>query len=165
MTEWVAQNLPGSRVMSFGSISYWYTTWRDLPEVTGGADQGAQTLLPSLARYQIRIEGDPERDVYFLQALGADAIVLNDANSEEIYHEVVTPRKFTGLLADHLRPNGDVVYRVPRRPGLARVVDEQRISHLRPIPWNYKDKAGASGLRRDAGSDRYARDVHSSGPE
>ena len=103
MTEWVAQNLPGSRVMSFGSISYWYTTWRDLPEVTGGADQGAQTLMPSLARYQIRIEGDPERDVYFLQALGADAIVLNDANSEEIYHEVVSPRKFTGL-ADYLRP-------------------------------------------------------------
>ncbi len=140
MTEWVAQNLPGSRVMSFGSISYWYTTWRDLPEVTGGADQGAQTLMPSLARYQIRIEGDPQRDVYFLQALGADAIVLNDANSEEIYHEVVTPRKFTGLLPIIYDRHGDVVYRVPRRPGLARVVEEQRISHLQPIPWYYKDK-------------------------
>jgi hypothetical protein len=140
MTEWVAQNLPGSRVMSFGSISYWYTTWRDLPEVTGGADQGAQTLMPSLARYQIRIEGDPQRDVYWLQTLGADAIVLNDANSQEIYHEVVTPRKFTGLLPVIYDQNGDVVYRVPRRPGLARVVDEQRISHLQPIPWYYKDK-------------------------
>ena len=29
---------------------------------------------------------------------------------------------------------------MPRRPGLARVVDEQRISHLEPIPWYYKDK-------------------------
>lgn len=140
MTEWVAQNLPASRVMAFGSISYWYTTWRDLPEVTGGADQGAQTLMPSLARYQIRVEGDPERDVFWLQALGAGAIVLNDANSEEIYHEVVSPRKFTGLLPIIYDGNGDVVYRVPRRPGLARVVDEERIAHLQPIPWYYKDK-------------------------
>jgi hypothetical protein len=140
MTEWAAQNLPASRVMAFGSISYWYTTWRDLPEVTGGADQGAQTLMPSLARYQIRIEGDPQRDIYFLQSLGADAIIVNDANSQEIYHEVVSPRKFTGLLPIVYDRNGDVVYRVPRRPGLARVVDEERISHLQPIPWYYRDK-------------------------
>jgi hypothetical protein len=141
MTEWIAQNLPGSRAMAFGSISYWYTTWRDLPEVTGGADQGAQTLMPPLARYQIRIEGDPERDVYFLQAFGADAVVLNDANSSEIYHEVLSPRKFTGRLPIIYDQQGDVVYRVPRRPGLARVVDEQRISNLKPIPRYYKNKS------------------------
>jgi hypothetical protein len=35
--------------------------------------------------------------------------------------------------------DGDIIYRVPRRPGLARVVDEQRISRLSEIPWNNED--------------------------
>lgn len=140
MPEWIAQNLPGSRVFTFGSVSYWYTTWRDLLEVNGGADQGAQTLMAPLARYQIRIEGDPQRDVYWLQSLGADAIILHDANSQEIYHEVTNPRKFIGHLPVLYDKNGDIIYRVPRRPGLARIVDERRISGLEPIPWSYKDR-------------------------
>jgi hypothetical protein len=140
MTEWIAKNLPGSRVFPFGSVSYWYTTWRDLPEVVGGSDQGMQTMLPSMARYQLRIENDPQRDLYWLQSLGADAVMFHEKNSEEIYHEVVNPRKFMGLLPVIYDHGGDIVYRVPRRPGLARVVDEQRISHLAPIPWSNENK-------------------------
>ncbi len=140
MTEWIAQNLPGSRVFPFGSVSYWYTTWRDLPEVVGGSDQGMQTMMPALARYQLRLGEDPWRDVYWLQSLGADAVMFHDKNSEEIYHEVANPRKFMGVLPVIYDRNGDVVYRVPRRPGLARVVDEQRISHLHWIPWDNLDK-------------------------
>jgi hypothetical protein len=140
MTEWIARNLPGSRVFPFGSVSYWYTTWRDLPEVVGGSDQGMQTMLPALARYQLRLGTDPQRDVYWLQSFGADAVMFHDRNSEEIYHEVADPRKFMGLLPVIHDQNGDIVYRVPRRPGLARVVDEQRISHLGWIPWNNEDK-------------------------
>jgi hypothetical protein len=140
MTEWIAQNLPGSRVFPFGSVSYWYTTWRDLPQVVGGSDQGMQTMLPALARYQLMLGEDPQRDVYWLQSLGADAVMFHDKASEEIYHEVANPRKFMGLLPVIHDRNGDVVYRVPRRPGLARVVDEQRIAHLPWIPWSGEDK-------------------------
>jgi hypothetical protein len=140
MTEWVAKNLPGSRVFPFGSVSFWYTTWRDLPEVVGGSDQGAQTLMPALARYQIRVGEDARRDVYWLQSLGADAIMVHEAPSEEIYHEVASPRKFMGLLPVIYDHGGDVVYRVPRRPGMARVVEEQRIAKLQPIQWSNEDE-------------------------
>ncbi len=141
MPEWIARNLPGSRVFAFGSVSFWYTAWRDLPEVTGGSDQGMQTLMPALARYQIRVADDAQRDVYWLQSLGADAIILHEASSEEIYHDVKSPRKFIGILPVIYERNGDIVYRVPRRRGLARVVDEQRISNLLPIPWSNEDGA------------------------
>jgi hypothetical protein len=67
-------------------------------------------------------------------------VMFHDKNSEEIYHEVANPRKFMGLLPVIHDRNGDIVYRVPRRPGLARVVDEQRISHLGWIPWSNEDK-------------------------
>jgi hypothetical protein len=141
MTEWVAQNLPGSRVFPFGSVSFWYTTWRDLPEVVGGSDQGAQTLMPSLARYQIRVGNNVQRDVSWLQSLGADAVMMHEAPSEEIYHEVTSPRKFMGVLPVLYDKGGDIVYRVPRRPGMARVVEEQRIAKLQPIPWSDDDAA------------------------
>lgn len=141
MPEWVARNLPGSRLFTFGSVSFWYTTWRDLPEANGGSDQGAQTLMAPLARYQIRFGGDTQRDIYWLQSLGADAVMFHGPPSEEIYHEVSSPREFVGILPVLYDHHGDIVYRVPRRPGLARVVDEERISALRPIPWSDQDKA------------------------
>jgi hypothetical protein len=141
MPEWVAKNLPGSRLFTFGSVSFWYTTWRDLPEANGGSDQGAQTLMPPLARYQIRVGDDPRRDIYWLQSLGVDAVMFHEAPSEEIYHEVKSPRKFMGILPVIYDNHGDIVYRVPRRTGLARVVDEQRISALPPIPWSNEDKS------------------------
>jgi hypothetical protein len=141
MTEWIARNLPGSRVFPFGSVSYWYTTWRDLPEVVGGSDQGMQTMMPSIARYQLRMEKDAQRDVYWLQSLGADAVMFHEGNSQEIYHEVRNPRKFMGVLPVIYDRGGDIVYRVPRRPGLARVVDEERILKLRAVPWSNQDKA------------------------
>ena len=140
MPEWVAKNLPGSRLFTFGSVSFWYTTWRDLPEANGGSDQGAQTLMPPLARYQIRLGDDPQRDIYWLQALGVDAVMFHEAPSEEIYHEVTSPRKFMGILPVIYDNHGDIVYRVPRGAGLGRVVDERQMSALQPIPWSNEDK-------------------------
>ena len=139
ITEWIARNLPGSRVFSFGSIGYWYTAWRDLPDATGGSDQGMQTLMPALSRFQIRNGDKKERDIAWLQSLGVDALIMNEANSQEIYHEPKFPRGFMGVLPVIYDRDGDIIYRVPRRPGLARVVDEQRISHLSEIPWNNED--------------------------
>jgi hypothetical protein len=139
ITEWIALNLPGSRVFSFGSIGYWYTAWRDLPDATGGSDQGMQMLMPALARFQIRNGDKKERDIAMLQSLGVDALVMNEANSQEIYHEPKFPRGFMGVLPVIYDRDGDIIYRVPRRPGLARVVDEQRISRLSEIPWSNED--------------------------
>src|SRR5581483_9957534 len=77
MPEWFAKNMPGSRVFTNGSVSLWYTTWRDLPQVEGASDQGMQDLMPALARYQIMVGDDAERDIWWLRCLGADALAVN----------------------------------------------------------------------------------------
>ena len=137
LPEWVAQQLPGSRTFSTGSVSLWYTTWRDVPEVTGGSDQGVQSLMPPLARWQLAMGDDVERDVAWMVALGSDAIIAQEAASEEIYHVMKKPRKYMGRLPVIYDHGGDIVYRVPRRfPGIARVVNESRMASLLPIPWS-----------------------------
>jgi hypothetical protein len=137
LTEWLAEYLPGARTFATGSLRCWFTTWRDLPQVGGASDQGMQSLIPSLAQWQITMGGDAQRDVDWLVALGADAIVTHEANSEEIYHGLKLPRKFMGKLPGVYDRAGDIVYRVPRRfPGVARVVDEGAMRALAPIPWS-----------------------------
>jgi hypothetical protein len=137
MTEWVQQNLPGARTFSTGSISLWYTTWKDVASIVGGSDQGIQSLMPALVRWQL-IEGDnAERDIAWMVATGCDAIIVSEPGSQEIYHAMKKPRKFNGKLPILYDRDGDTVYRVPRRfPGLAHVVDEARMSSLQPIPWS-----------------------------
>jgi hypothetical protein len=98
-----------------------------------------QMLMPALARFQIRNGDKRERDIAMLQSLGVDALVMNEANSQEIYHEPKFPRGFVGMLPVIYDRDGDIIYRIPRRPGLARVVDEQRIAHLQEIPWSNED--------------------------
>jgi hypothetical protein len=142
LTEWIAQNLPGARTFATGSIRFWYTTWRDIAQVGGASDQGMESLMPALAQWQLVMGDDPRRDVDWLIALGSDAIVTHEQNSQEIYHHMQRPRKFVGLLPLIYDRSGDIIYRVPRRfPGLARVVDETRMRALQPIPWSNENAA------------------------
>lgn len=142
LTEWVARNLPGARAFATGSIRFWYTTWRDIAQVSGASDQGTESLMPALAYWQLKAGSNPERDVNWMIALGADAILTHDRYSQEIYHDIEQPRKFAGMLPVIYDRDGDIIYKVPRRfPGLARVVDERRMRDLQPIPWD--DQNGA----------------------
>jgi hypothetical protein len=97
-----------------------------------------ENLNLALANWQIA-EGDrAARDVYWLQALGAGAIVVHGPRSQESFHAIRDSGKFLGRLPV-LYDSGqdDVVYAVPRRfPELARVVDSRRMHSLPPIPWN-----------------------------
>jgi len=137
--EWMARDFPGSRVFVSGSESFWYDVWRDLPQVSGASDQGMQDLMPALARYQILVGTDAQRDVCWLESLGADVLIVNGPGSQEVYHSVQQPRKFAGVLAVIADRDGDTIYRVPRRAGLARVVSEARMAALAPIPWSNED--------------------------
>jgi hypothetical protein len=137
LTDWIAQNLPGSRTFATGSLRFWFGAWRDLAELPGGADQGMPSVLPALAQWQITVGDDVERDVAWLVATGTDAVVTHDAASQEPLQAFRKPHKFDGNLPIVYRRAGDTIYRVPRRfPGLARVVDEARMQSLGPIPWS-----------------------------
>jgi hypothetical protein len=141
LAEWVDRNLPGSRIFATGSIRFWYTAWRDVAEVTGGSDQGMQTLMPALASWQLTMGDDLDRDIAWMVAMGSDAIITHEARSQEIYHHIKNPRRFMAKLTPIYDQDGDIIYRVPRRfPGLARVVSESRMQSLQPIPWSNENR-------------------------
>jgi len=145
LPEWIARNLPGSRVFTGGSVRYWYAAWRDLAEITGGSDQGMPSRLPSLAQWQTNVGDDHDYDIAraiaWMIATGTDAIVTHEDPSQEPHRHLHQPRKFMGRLAVIYDRDGDIVYRVPRRfPGLARVVSEVRMASLAPIPWSNENR-------------------------
>jgi hypothetical protein len=138
LQDWVAKNLPGSRVVPAGSVRFWYNVWNDLPQLGGGSEQGL--LNPHTQPPQWQIFLGPEADIsrLWLQILGVDAIIVNGKNSREHYHDYVYPDKFKGVLPV-LYDNGagDTIHAVPRRyPGLARVVNRARFNALPEIPGN-----------------------------
>jgi len=135
VTDWVARNLPGARVHSAGSVRFWYDTWHDLPEVGGGSEQGIRNPLVLAGMWEIQQGEAPAPAVEWLKALGADAVIVHDKTSQEIYHDFLYPKKFAGVLPVLYDSGaGDVIYRVPRRfPGLARVVEKAKLDSLRPL--------------------------------
>ena len=135
ITDWVAKNLPGSRVFAAGSTRFWYNAWHSLPQVGGGSEQGVLNLASVVAQWMVTGDPNPELPIAWLQAVGADAVIVHDERSQEIYHDFPHPRKFAGRLPVlYDSGEGDVIYRVPRRyPGLARVVETRRLDAVPPF--------------------------------
>lgn len=137
-TDWIARNLPGARVFAAGSMRLWYDAWRGGEQVGGGSEQGLENDMLVLAQWQVIRDGnaDTARDIAWLQGLGADAILVSQANSPEIFHDYPAPAKFAGVLpAIYDDGQGDTLYRVPRRsPAHARVVEARRMASLPAIP-------------------------------
>ena len=140
--EWMARSLPGTRTFVTGSLRLWYNAWFDGEQVGGGSEQGLINPTLALAQWQITRDREPGRDILWLQAVGADVVVVPQPQSEEIFHEFAAPQKFQGRLdVLHDDGRGAIVYRVPRRfPAHARVVDA-RIAALPPIPVSDDDRA------------------------
>jgi hypothetical protein len=135
ISEWMAHNLPGARAMVTGSVRFWYDVWHDLAQVGGGSEQGLMNAMVPAAMFQIQAGEDPELATQWMLALGADAVVVHDRNSQEIYHDYQHPAKFANFLPVlYDDRQGNVIYKVPRRsPGLARVVEKSRFDAVKPI--------------------------------
>ncbi len=135
MSDWVANHMPDARVWVAGTVRFWWDAWHDLAEVGGGSDQGLINPNPTVASWELHLGTDPELSVRWLQALGADAVIVSDSHSEENYHDFHVPYKFVGVLPvlfdDHA---GNVIYKVPRRyASLARVVYRVQLGKLQPV--------------------------------
>jgi hypothetical protein len=135
MSDWMATHLPQARTFVVGSVRFWWDTWHDLAQVGGGSDQGLLNTKVVPATWEILLGPNPEMAVRWLAALGADAVIVSDARSEELYHDFPSAPKFSGVLPvlydDGL---GNVIYRVPRRfASLARVVDRAQVRALEPL--------------------------------
>ncbi len=135
MSDWVAAHLPQARTFVSGSVRFWWDTWYDLAQVSGGSDQGVLNSKVFPAQWEILLGPNPELAVRWLTALGADAVIVSDKQSQEIYHDFKIPAKFAGVLPVlYDDGQGNVIYQVPRRyPSLARVVDRARFEALPPL--------------------------------
>jgi hypothetical protein len=142
LSEWLARTMPGARAFVTGSLRLWYNAWFDGEQVGGGSEQGLINGTLSLAQWQITRDVSAGRDIQWLQAVGADVVVVHQRGSQEIFQEFTSPAKFAGrlpVLYDDAQ--GDVIYRVPRRfPAHARVVEKARMEALRPIPVSDDDR-------------------------
>ncbi|HEV8145367.1 MAG TPA: hypothetical protein VGP79_03260 [Bryobacteraceae bacterium] len=142
LPEWIAQNMPGARVFTSGSMRVWSSAWRDVAEITGGSDQGSPHRLRALEQWQVNIGDDLDREIDWLIASGNDAVIAHEDPSQEPKRQMPKPRKFAGRLPVIYDQGGDIVYRVPRRfRGLARVVNEARMESLAPVPWSNENAA------------------------
>lgn len=155
MPDWMASHLPQARTMVAGSVRFWWDTWHDLAQVGGGSEQGLLNSHVMAANWEIMLGSRPEVAVQWLTALGADAVIVSDKQSEEIYHDFTVPGKFVGALPvlfdDH---RGNVIYQVPRRyPSLARVVDRARLEALQPLQQSDLDLLRAYNAVVEAGPD------------
>lgn len=132
--SWMARNMPDARTMVTGSARFWYNAWNSLAQVGGGSEQGLSHDFVMPANWEITLGPDPQLAIAWLTSLGADAVVVHDKQSQEIYHDFTYPRKFAGVLDVAWDDGqGNVIYRVPRRfPGLARVVDRAQAQALKP---------------------------------
>ncbi|HUE23387.1 MAG TPA: hypothetical protein VMQ86_16995 [Bryobacteraceae bacterium] len=135
MSDWIASHLPQARTLEAGSVRFWWDTWHDLAQVGGGSEQGLLNRRIPIAQWEIDVGSNPELAVRWLTVLGADAVVVSDRQSQEIYHDFKVPGKFAGALPVlYDDRQGNVVYQVPRRyPSLARVVDRARFEALQPL--------------------------------
>jgi hypothetical protein len=128
--KWVAENLPGARVLPAGTVRFWFDAWYNNAQLDGGSDQAILDQIIPTATWEIFQGGRADLTVLWLKALGTDAIVAPGNGSFEPYHELKHPEKLNGVLrAVYDDRHGTIIYSVPRlRPGIARVVDRTAIN-------------------------------------
>lgn len=138
ITDWLAHNLPSARVFASGSVRFWFNTWYDIAQVGRGSEQGLLNSGIMPAFWDFVLGPEAKSSVLWMQALAADAIVVNDKESREIYHDFQYPKKFEGVLHRVYDDGaGNRIYQAPRRfADRARVVESARINAVLPPRFN-----------------------------
>lgn len=125
--QWLKNNLPGERVLLSGSNAFWLTAFCDVPELTGGFEQGLTQYAIREGVYQIYTDAasehhETEYSLLWLKAFGVSAVNVVGPASGEFYHPFAHPKKFDGVLDPIWRDGDDAFYRVRPPTSLARVV-------------------------------------------
>jgi hypothetical protein len=133
--DWIATHMPGERILAMGSIRFWFNAWHHIPQLGGGSEQGMLNDLVAEPYYQASSGEDAEMTRLMLQAFAVDAIVVNDKNSTEMYHDYVRTDLFPKVLETiYSSQQGDFIYRIPRRYSeRARIVRREQLRAVPPI--------------------------------
>jgi hypothetical protein len=165
--EWLSTHLPGGRTFATGSLRFWYNVWNNDAQVGGGSDQGILNGILAHAQWQVMNDPQTGRDLAWLQAMGADAIVVPEPQSGVVFHEYKAPRKFAGVLPVLYDDGaGNIIYKVPRRyPSHARIVRTAEADSLPTVPQDDNtDQLAAYVKSLEQGPDRPA-EMRRDGPE
>ena len=135
IAKWAEMNLAGQRVLTSGSVRFWFDAWGDTPQLDGGSQQGMLNQLLPIALWEVLTGKQQEASVLWLQALGTDGVIVPDKNSRDFYRgDFRFPEKFHGLPVLFDDGQGTVAYRIPRAsPGIGRVVDAKTLESIGPI--------------------------------
>ncbi len=141
--RWLDENYEGSRVQAANSVRLWLNVWQRVPQVSGGSDQGLLNGQTMLAQWQILKDEEGARAVDWLKAMGADAVVVQEAGSRVVYQDYARPEVFAGKLKKVWDDGeGNVVYETGRRWRVrARVVRAVELDAVREIPVSHYNEA------------------------
>lgn len=119
-SRWIGSNLPGSRVMVPGTISFWMNAFADNPQLMGGFDQGIVNPLLPVVHYQLYSgmgAGDRGTEVAqaWLRVYGVRAILVGGPHSREFYKPYQNIGRFAGW-PELWRSGDDAIYGVPSAP-------------------------------------------------
>jgi hypothetical protein len=137
--RWIAENLPGQRVLVATEGQWLFNLFADNPQMSGGHEPSAPNFIQSVAVYTISSganagEQDAPISILWLKAFGCGAIVVPGANSKDYFHAVANPTKFDGRLPLLWREEGDSIYGVPlQSKSLAHVIPRSAVVARRPI--------------------------------
>ena len=136
--QWLNHNWTGGRVLLPGSSSFWLNAFSDVPQIGGGFDQGITLPVIPMAIYQLlsgAASGSQEAQIgiFWLKALGVQAVGTSGTGSTEAFKPFKHPQKFEGVLPVLWRDGGDVLYRVSNQISLAHVLRRTDLVQRRPI--------------------------------
>ncbi|MCC6586185.1 MAG: hypothetical protein IT168_05650 [Bryobacterales bacterium] len=134
LTKYIHDNLPGQRVLSMGSLRFWYNAWYDLPETGGGSEQGTLNMISVSAYFAVAYMVPAADVIAWMQAVGTDAFVLHDQRSEEVYKDVTNAHVYDGRIpVIYDDGKGNRIFEIPRKQRhIARVVNRSEVMALAP---------------------------------
>jgi hypothetical protein len=141
VTDWLWKNMPDARVLTSGTVRFWFDTWHDLAEMGGGSEQGLLNPIVPDAGWEISVGTNPEFALLWLKAMGVDAMYVAHPDSQEPYKDTQHVERFTALPVLWDDGQGNTLYSTGRRYGpRVRVVETARLNGLQ-TPRNNEDTA------------------------
>ncbi|HYZ86591.1 MAG TPA: hypothetical protein VE621_19410 [Bryobacteraceae bacterium] len=128
LQRWLSEHAPNSRVWADRRLSLWLGATTSIPQVGAGVNQGIRNAVVAIADWELRHATSAERTRLWLQALGADAAIVQSSSTN-----------FAELAV--LQSSGsDRILAVPRRwKSLARVVRQKDVAVVKPLSLDRSD--------------------------
>jgi hypothetical protein len=134
VTDWLWKNTPDARVLTSGTVRFWFDTWHDLAEMGGGSEQGLLNPVVYETTWEIDLGANPELVSLWLKAMGVDVMYAAGPNSEEPYKDIHNTERFAALPLLWDDGQGNKLWSTQRRfRPRARVVDTAGLNGV-PVP-------------------------------